>query len=179
MRFTAALRCCIQSSVLKNGMNLKYLRKLKQISLAEVLFSQNYSSPCNLSAILSNLLLAVKIKKNEMQSDFCYKIKTDNNCILDIKAFKLLILNICSNSKNIVIYSLNGKIIIKSDGKIKKHSRLLANKLDGCVYNEIKTNSSFAVIPFTATDKNANTIGYKSVEEYISDPFSVVNIFIN
>lgn len=179
MRYTAALRCYIQYCVLKNGIKLKYLRQLKQISIAEVLFSENNSLPCNLSVFLLNLALAVKIKKNEMQSDFYFEIKTEVNCILDIKTLKLLILNICSNSKKIIIYSFNGKIIIKSDGKINKHSRLLANKLGGCVYRELKTNNSFAVIPFTATDKNVNTVGYKSVSEYISDPFSLVNIFIN
>ena len=179
IRYCASLRNYIHNSILKNGIKSHHLKKLKQINICEALVNQSNPKPCNLTGMLSNIFLAVKLIKNEKNTDFNYTIENEINCIINIKIFVLLVLNISSYSNTINIYTKGGNIIIKSNGKNNKHSRLLANKLDGCVYNEIKTNNALTVIPYNATDKNKCIRNYKSLNDYISDPLSLVNIFIH
>ena len=176
-RYTAALRSYIQFSALRNGFNTKNCEKLKKIYNFEALFSEEII-PINIYYYLSDLLTAVFIIKNEKGLPFRFNIKFSINCLINVKTFTALILNICSKAEFVEISFLNGNLIIKTNIKLTKHSLKLSKKLKGCVFYEIKTNTLFIKLPVTSTDKKVMSFSENSIEDYVLNPFSIVNIFL-
>ena len=177
-RYLSALRSHVQSSVLKNGIKEKHLSHLCRIYNAQAYFCSEEPTPVNLQIYLSTILLAIYIVKIEKGLDFKFKLSINKNCLLSLKVFTALILNVCKDSSKIKIYNQNGSLIIKVKGKITKHSRSFVKKLNGCVYYERKTETAIITVHFTATEKRSDTSNYETVENYIINPLSEVNIFI-
>ena len=174
--YPSLLRNYIQNSVIKNGFKYKHIENLRKIYNFEALFSEEII-PINLNNYLNILFTAILIRKKELKENFDFLIYFRNNCMINLKTFTALIMNLCSKAEFIKIYSFNGNLIIKTDKTITKHSLKLIKKLKGCAYYEIKTRKFFIKIPITATDKKTVSIN-KNIEEYILNPFSIVNIFI-
>jgi len=179
MRYSAALRNYIQYSILKNGIEHKHYTQLKRIIISEIIFSDCNNTICDLEKTLIGLLFAVKLIKTASNYDFKYKIDVAESCIINFKALTVLILSICKFTDEIIIYTFNGRIIIKATGKAEKHSHILTKKLNGCVFYELKTDKTYVALPYNATDKKSELADYKSTQDYISNPLSLVNIFIN
>ena len=177
-RYFSVLRSYVQRSVLKHGVKDKHLIHLRRIYNAQAYFSADEATPVNLQAYLSTLLIAIHISKIEKGMDFNFKININENCLLSLKTFTALILNLCKASSKIEICKQKGRLTIKIKSKIKKHSRRFIKKLNGCVYYEIKTETSIVTLPFTATEKVSDISNYETVEGYMTNPLSEVNIFI-
>jgi len=175
-RYCIALRNYIQHSVLKNGIKNQHLSALRIICKAEVILGINEESLYNAEKYLFPLLFSVYIAKNK---NFKFKLKIKNNIIINIKALEILILEICSSASFIEICLKNGNIIIKSDCKNIKHSRIIVKKLKGCVYYERKKRNVLIAIPVALSEKEVKTNTYKTTEDYLSNPLSNVNVFIN
>ncbi len=178
-RYTAALRNLIQLFVIKNGIKPKYLDSLRKIYQAEALFSRDAEIPTDICNFLSHLLTAVYIKKSESGIPFYFKINIRGNFLLNQKPYTALILSVCQNAYKIEIFELNGKLAIKAITPKTKHSHRLVKNLDGCVYFERVTNTSLTLLPLIATDKKAILCKPNNTEEYLLNPFSEVNIYLN
>lgn len=178
-RYTAALRNLIQLFIIKNGIKPKYLDALRKIYQSEALLSRDNEIPTDICNFLSQLLTSVYIKKSESGLPFYFKINIRGNYLLSLKPYTALILSICRAADNIEIFKINGKLAIKAVTPNTKHSHRLAKKLDGCVYFERVTNTALTVLPLIATDKKAALCKPNEVEEYLLNPFSAVNIYLN
>lgn len=178
MRYTAALRNYIHSSFQKNGFKAEHLKNLRTIYNTEAIFSFEEKTLIDIENFLSKILTAVYILKCENGKDFRYKTEVKGNCLIDLKPFTALILNLCAYTNSIEIKRISGNLTIKTNSYITKHSRIFAQRLNGCVFYETKTKNTLIVLPYFATDKKPEQKVTKSIEEYITNPFSEVNIFI-
>ncbi len=177
MRYTAALRLTITNFIIKNGITPKYTSNLKRIYNAESFYLQEEPLPYDLFKFLFNLLTAIYIVKKEKGLEFVFDINIRKNCLINLKPFTYLILNLCANADRIEISNTKGNLIIKTNTIKTKYSLKIIKKLKGCIYYERKSGKMLISLPFTETDKKP-VYSTCTTEEYIINPLSVVNVFM-
>ena len=177
-RYTAALRIIIQHLSIKNGINTKYLKNLKKIYIAEAILNPDYEQPINIYDYIYKIFESIHIVKTEKTKPFFYKINVRGTFLIKEKLFSSLLLSLCEITDCIEVSYKKGNLIIKCKTEKTKHCALLIKKLKGSVLYEIKSNYLLMRIPVTLTDKK--TIGLNfSIEDYILNPLSPINIFIH
>ena len=173
-RYIAALRNTIQISALKHGIGERQKSALKKIYIAESVLTP-YLQPIDLKEYISNLILGVYTRLLSQNRQINPIIKVEGIFLINKKLFDCLILNICSVSDKIKIYTLKEKIIIRCNANVKSLELMIRN-INGSYLYELKSNSSIIVISAQRTEKTPNQT--EREWEYIENPFSSVNIFL-
>lgn len=173
-RYTASLRNYLQKQSLKYGVTPKILENMRKIYIAEAILYNYIKEPTDLLSLSSEILTAVYIKKCDKNLPFEFKIKIKGNFLISKKLYTSLILTLCQNAKKILIFSKNGKILIKAFGTEKKDFLPLAKVICASTFFELKSSTVLIVLDSIYTDKKEDD----SIPNYTTDPFSVVNFFV-
>ncbi len=175
-RYTAALRNYLQIKSIKSGFDKKYIKNLKKIYIAESILCPDDELPINMNIYLYKLLTAVHIAKTEKNIPFQFKLSISGTFILKTKIFTALLLTLINFSFIEISYH-KGYIKITVPNKISNKTHYLIKRLKGNCFFEIKQRKTLIIIPAVSTDKKPVKTE-ESVENYILNPFSPVNIFI-
>lgn len=168
-RYLSALRISVSVSILKRGLQIKHLKSLEKIYIAEALMLKNTRQSVSVNTLCANLLGAVSIIKD----NFSFKCDIINNLYLNKNLFTILLLYLAKEKTFLKITEINDFLLITLNGKTCNLSPFI-RALNGLSLFEIKTNKSVIIIP-------ADESGEKSVEietewEYLFNKFSVVNM---
>ena len=169
-RYTAALRLLYQKLTTNNGIQLRYLNRLKKIYEFEAI--QNIDiTPINIEKLCGELLTAVLLKKK-----FDFYIKVENNYLLNKKAFISIILNICNQTNYMQILSIQQKLVIKAKFKTSKTIIRLLKVINGLIFKEIKSEYTYLVLNIPMTQKE--TKDFEKAYYLVQNPLSVVNLYL-
>lgn len=166
----------MQHLIIKNGYKDNYLRNLKKIHRIEALLSDK-KEPINIKSFSLELLKAVFIKKLENNTKLRFTIDNTNTFLINKKLYTSLLLTLCKDTEKIEIKLYNEKILIKAINADTKDILNLIKKLDAIYFHEFKTKNLFILINAEKTSKIPEK--YEKDWEYILNPLSVVNIYLN
>jgi len=173
-RYTAALRNSVQSSILKKGITLKHLKRLRKIYEAEAILGYKNIAPVNLSVFFNSLLLSAYIKLLQKDLPLDFFIEVYGNFLINRKLLTALLLNLCCITNKIKIYYEREKIVIEcqTENKVKP---VILKALKAVHFYEIKTKKYIIIISAEKTAKDS----LKTEKEWdILNPFSPVNIYL-
>lgn len=173
-KFCAALRNYTQIGILKNGMEKKYLKRLRKIHYAEAVFLST-EKPVEV-ALLSRILLSYchikRLRKNEV---FHFLVLGNFKFILKERPYSALLL-ILSREVDFI------KIVLKKSGisifcnSLPKETFKLIKTLGGIYLYEKKTKTAGIFIPAVLTDKE---ILDNSYYQNLKDELCPVNLYLN
>lgn len=173
-RYTASLRILTSLLILKNGLNIKYLKNLSKIYTAEALYDTNFIKPLNIEQFCLNTFCAVSIIKLKNEKQFKFEIISKGNFFINPKIFTVLILNLALYCEELKIYTTNSLIEINFKGNYKKSLSAL-KRLQGFYFYSVKEDKGKIIIPTEITaEKSVKIIGTR---ENIYDQYSPVNLF--
>ncbi len=169
-RYLSALRIFVSLSILKHGLQLRHLEKLKKIYKAEAFYNKNSQQSICIKSFCENLLNAV----NAFKENLNYKCYTEGNFFINKNIFILLILEICTHSDYIRIVSSNRSLQLYFCSS-KNNLSPFINALGGFSLFETKTHRSIIVIPVTKTTAPATKT--ETEWDWLFDKFSAVNLY--
>ncbi len=173
-RYTSALRILTSLFILKNGLNIKYLKNLSKIYTAESYFYKNQKQPLDIENFCYSIFYAVSIIKFKHFQNFDFKIHSQGNFLINKKLFTVFLLNLCLDCNEILVTTNQSHIEINFKGKYKKSLKAL-EKLKGFYFYSLNQNYGKIVIPAVKTDRTSES--FESEWENIFNRFSAVNIF--
>lgn len=173
-RYTASLRILTSLLILKNGLNIKYLKNLSKIYTAEAFFESDSKKPLELEKFCFNILCAVWIIKLRRQEKFEFKIDLKGIFLINPKLLTVLLLNLSKESKKIIITEKGNHIVIDFKGSHKKSLSAL-KRLQGFYFYSSKFSSGKLIIPCHKTTQKSKE--FSGVIENICDQYSPVNLF--
>lgn len=172
--YTCILRNTMQTLIIKNGYKPKYLNNLMKIYKAEAIFSEA-TEPINIKEYTDEILKAVFIKKTESEKAFGFRVSAKDTFLINKKLYTSLLLTLCREADKIKIDLLNEKILITAS--VESYDSKLINSIGATHFYERKTKKLYILITVPKTEKTP-----KDTEkdwEYILNPLSVVNIYLN
>ncbi len=172
--YTCILRNTMQTLIIKNGLKPIYLKNLMKIHRAEALFRET-AEPIDIKSFCDEILKAVFIKKTENKKGFGFRVSAMGIFIINKKLFTSLLLSLCKDTNKIKIDLLNGKILITAS--VTKFDLKIINAIGATYFFERKTKQLYILITAQKT-KKAPT-GTEKDWEYILNPLSVVNVYLN
>lgn len=164
----------MQLLIIKNGYKPKYINNLMKIHKAEALFSTDIE-PLDVKNFSTEILKAVFIKKSENGEKFRFKTENTGVFLINKKLFTSLLLSLCQNADNINIGLFNEKILITATGK--SFNNTLFKAIGATCFFERKNKTLSVLISAPKTDKKPKD--NEKDWEYILNPLSVVNIYLN
>lgn len=173
-RYTSALRILTSLFILKNGLNIKYLRNLSKIYTAEGFLYKNHKEPLDIENFCYSIFYAVYVIKAERLQQFEFEINSNGNFLINKKIFTVFLLNLCLECNQIRVTTKQKHIEINFKGKYKKSLKAL-EKLKGFYFYSFNRNYGKIIIPTTKTEQIS--ISFENEWENIVNRFSVVNIF--
>ena len=174
--YCCILRNTMQHLIIKNGYRKNYLKNLEKINRFEALISQDIE-PLDIKNFSLEILKAIYIKKTENSQNFSFKLNDTGVYLINKKRFTSLLLTLCLYSKRIEINLYKEKILISSfDTEFIELTKLL-NLLNAKYFFERKKKNLFVLISATKTDKLPAKC--EKDWEYLLNPLSVVNIYLN
>ena len=174
--YCCVLRNTVQHLIIKNGYRDKYIKNLMKIHKAEALFSYE-EEPANIKDFSSEILKAVFLKLKEKNKSFHFRIQKTGIFLINKKLFSSLLLCLCRNAEKIEIGTLCGKIFIKAEKTDLIELKKLLKAINAEYFFERKNRKLLIIINATKTDKKP--CGNEKDWEYILNPLSVVNIYLN
>ena len=175
-KYTYAFRNTFQFLISKNGIKENYLKSLRKICEAEILFNEISNNFIVCKEHLYQLLTAIFIKQIINNKEFDFIVDVKGNFLVDKKLFHALILNIAEKSKRIEILEINNKIIIKFDLKVDYKTFKFIKKLNGQILTEIKNEITLVVLSVDFTDKK--TEENINAFDMLKNPLSDINVYL-
>lgn len=166
----------MQHLIIKNGYRDKYIKNLMKIHKAEAIFSVE-TEPIDIKEYSSEILKAAFLKLIEKNRNFRFKAKKTGVFLINKKLFASLLITLCRTSNKIEVDLYKEKILIKATTVNLMESVRLLNSLKATYFFETKTETLSVLINAPKTDKNP----LENIKdwEYILNPLSVVNIYLN
>ncbi len=174
--YISLLRNTLQVLILKNGIKPKYLKNLKKIHIAEALFT-NHTEPTNIKDFSIEILKAVFLKKLDTGADFKFSVDRVGTFLINRKLFASLLLTVSISADNVAVKNFKNKILISFKENCTANLEKHLKKLNGYSIKEIKGNTNYILISPQKTDKEPRS--NEKDWEYILNPLSVVNIYLN
>lgn len=174
--YCSLLRNTIQKLIIKRGLKQKYLIWLMKIHKAEAINEKNFEQ-VNCDDYFGELLKAVYFKKINYNKEFSYYIGKSGNLIINKKLATCLILTLAKITNKITIQLINEKIVLKANNICENYLAELINNAEIDYFYERKNNT----ILFLINTQKSNTHHKNNLMwwEYVSNPLSVVNIYLN
>lgn len=172
--YTCILRNTMQTLIIKNGYKSKYLKNLMKIHRAEALFCDN-TEPINIKTFTDEILKAVFIKKTENEQGFGFRTSAIGTFLINKKLYTSLLLSLCRKTDRIKVDLLNEKILITAS--VENFDLKIIKAIGGNHFFERKSKQLYILI--TAPKTNKTPIDCEKDWEYILNPLSVVNIYLN
>lgn len=146
---------------------------MKKIYKAEAKLEEG-TVPVNLCDFATRLLTGVYIKRIEQNKNFKFNVKSDGNYFLNIKAFTVLLLEASEKSESIFVEGKRGKVIITAES-FSIHSNLELFSILKAYYFKEGNKKIKIILPTDATGKTE--VLFKSIWDYIEQPFSEINMW--
>ncbi len=175
-RYAAILRNTMQKLIAKNGFCEKYLTGLMKIHRFEALISDD-REPVNIKEYSENILGAVFLLLFEKNKDFYFKLHDTGTVLINRKRFTSLLLNLCKTAEEVEIGQYDGKILLKSVAADYDDNVKLIKAFKHTYYYEVNTKTLNILIDAEKTDKE--DLHLKDGIDYVLDPLSVVNIYLD
>ena len=170
------LRNTIQHLIIKNGLKPSYIKNLTKIHKAESLFCDEIL-PLDIKDFSTEIFKAIFLKLIENNKQFHFKIKDIGTFLINKKSLTSLLLILSKNSSGIEISVYNEKILIKAKNFSGEINIKLIKKLNGIYFYELKNHTLSILINAPKTSKTS--LETEKDWEYILNPLSVVNIYLN
>ena len=173
-KFCAALRNYTQIGILKNGIEKKYLERLRKIHYAEAVFSGE-EKPVEVSLLSRTLLSYCHIKRLRKNEVLGFWVFGNFKFILKERPYSALLLSLSSKADFI-------KIVLKKSGisifcnSLPKEALKLIKALDGIYLYEKKRKTAGIFIPAVLTDKKIRDNSYY---QNLQDELCPVNLYLN
>ena len=172
--YTCILRNTMQALIIKNGYKPKYLKNLMKIHKAEALFS-DATEPIDIKSFADEILKSVFIKKTENQKGFGFRVSATGTFLINKKLFTSLLLCLCRDTDRIKLDLLNEKILITAS--VESFDLKIINSIGAIHFFERKTKQLYILI--TAQKTNKTPTRTEKDWEYILNPLSAVNVYLN
>ncbi len=172
--YACILRNTMQTLIIKNGYKPKYLINLMKIHRAEALFCDT-AEPIDIKSYTDEILKAVFIKKTENEQGFGFRISATGTFLINKKVYTSLLLSLCRETDRIKVDLLNGKILITA--LVEKFDSKILKTIGATHFFERKTKQLYILITALKTNKTPSET--EKDWEYILNPLSAVNIYLN
>ena len=176
-RFSAGLRNRIQRLSSVDGPTAKQRCILRKLHLAKSLINNEEETPINISEYCAEILRAVQIIKIENERQFSFGINSKEVFLIKKHIFDSLLLTLCKENFYVKIVSSQKGIGIFYSSLQSGNISRLAEKLNATVLKEIKSGKAVVFIKACFTDKKG-ILPLREID-YLKDPYSVVNLYIN
>lgn len=175
-RYTASIRSFIHKSALKNGISKKQISILKKILIAETLQNPELL-PTDINILSYKILYLSYFFYLGNGENFRFRINFNGTFLISQKAFSLLLLSVCNQSRNIEVLNIKNNICIKLKNCKDTPNHTLLKHLNSIVYKEKKSGDLLISIPAEKTDKEA--LEAFDINLSLADPFSPINMFLS